>query len=108
MKIFEVLVWFLLGLPLVEVVGYWVHRLIFHDGLFGRKLRQPHVQHHMKDYPIENLRPVRDEYKSAADPLWHVIGAVILVILLLLVLTGVFSLWAGLALAGLPVKWRQF
>ncbi|MBP9686927.1 MAG: sterol desaturase family protein [Candidatus Doudnabacteria bacterium] len=100
MQILFTLGWFLLGVPFVEFIGYWVHRLVFHHGVFGSTLRRPHVQHHLEDYPPENLRPLPGtSYKSAADPLWHVIGAVILTILLVLILSGTLSLSAGIALA---------
>lgn len=102
------LLFLLLGVVLVEVVGYWVHRLIFHYGVFGAKLRRPHVQHHLEDYPVESLRPQTDTYKSAADPLWHVIGAVILLLLLMLTLLGILAWWQGALLAAGSVAYAKF
>lgn len=100
MQILWIVIWFLLGVPFVEFIGYWVHRLVFHHGVFGSTLRRPHVQHHLEDYPPENLRPLPGtEYKSAADPLWHVIGGVILTTLLILIITDVLSWTHGIALA---------
>jgi sterol desaturase/sphingolipid hydroxylase (fatty acid hydroxylase superfamily) len=95
----EMILWFLLGVPFVEFLGYWVHRLIFHHGMLGAYFRKRHVKHHLEDYPIELLRPEHREYKSAADPLWHVIGGLILIILLVLIATNVLNAWQGGALA---------
>ena len=100
MQLLRIVLWFLLAIPFVEFIGYWVHRLVFHHGVFGSKLRKPHVQHHLQDYPAANLRPLPGTtYKSAADPLWHVIGAVILTILLLLMASNTISWAAGISVA---------
>lgn len=99
MIVFWLLFWTLLGIPFVEVLGYWVHRLVFHQGVLGSKLRRIHIHHHLVEYPPESLRPVNKiEYSNAKDPLWHVIGAIVIVILLTLTAFGVLAWWQGLAL----------
>jgi hypothetical protein len=67
MVAFWFFVWVVLGVPLVEFIGYWIHRLIFHDGALGSKLRRVHVKHHLEEYPPESLRPNLPEYKNAGD-----------------------------------------
>lgn len=98
MIIFWFFIWVVLGVPLVEFIGYWIHRLIFHDGTLGSKLRRVHVKHHLEEYPPESLRPNLPEYKNAGDPLWHAIGAFIIFLLLMLTVSGAMQWWQSLAL----------
>lgn len=106
LKIFLTLV---VSVLFVEFLGYWVHRAIFHFGLFGSGLRKPHVQHHLEDYPPEDLRPQkRGEYKSAADPLWHVIGGCILLTISLLVIFGVVPVLYGVLLAVFSTLYAKY
>jgi sterol desaturase/sphingolipid hydroxylase (fatty acid hydroxylase superfamily) len=64
---------FVLGVPLVEVVGYLWHRFVQHRGLLGEALRQRHFVHHQHEYPAENLRPNR-QYQDAKDWSWHILA----------------------------------
>lgn len=102
------ILWMLLGIPLVEVLGYWVHRLIFHHGALGAKLRRIHIHHHLVEYPPESLRPDKLKYANAQDPLWHVIGAIVMVILLILTGAGVLAWWQGLALVAGSIVYAKY
>ena|SRR5258708_5820087 len=81
------LVWFCLGLPLVEFVGWLWHWSIEHYGLLGEALRKQHYVHHEVDYPAEDLRPQQD-YQSAHDWSWYLLSAITLSVLVALSLTG--------------------
>ena len=71
-------VWFFAGVPLVELSGYFWHRLVEHNGGLGNRLRYNHYVHHELHYPAESLRSYApEEYKDANDWSWYVLAAVV-------------------------------
>ena len=62
-----------LGVLVIEIGGYFWHRWVEHEGLFGKAMVASHVRHHEKDYPTDKLRP-NSRYKSAKSWSWYVMG----------------------------------
>ena len=88
-----------------EVIGYLWHRAAEHNGMLGEAIRYRHWWHHMKDYPVEDLRPTGvAEYKSAGSWSWYVlaVGTLLLAFFALplhdfvpLALGGIIYAWYG-------------
>lgn len=98
MSYLTLLIWFVVGIPLVEFVGYLWHRFVEHNGMLGDRLRYPHYRHHELDYPAENLRP-HEDYKSAEDGGWYLLGVITFCIIGIFVILGFFPLRWALAMA---------
>ena len=64
----------LLGIPIVEVLGYLFHRFLDHGHIIQR-VEYEHWKHHFKHYPPENLRPDQ-RYKKVNAIEWKVAGPV--------------------------------
>ena len=72
----------LLGIPIVEVLGYLFHRFLDH-GHFIRRVQYEHWKHHFKHYPPENLRP-DCLYRKVNAVEWKVAGPLFIVAFLTL------------------------
>ena len=90
--------WFaLLGIPLVELVGFIFHKFIDHGHLIKR-IEYEHWKHHFKHYPPDNLRPTHSYTKVKAIE-WKIFGPLVLIILFLLV---PFEYALPIAVGGIP------
>jgi sterol desaturase/sphingolipid hydroxylase (fatty acid hydroxylase superfamily) len=98
MTLSERVLWFALGVPLVEVVGYLWHRFIEHGGLLGETLRHRHWVHHEREYPAENLRPNK-QYQDAKDWSWYLLAVLTFCVLGLLAWLHILPLPSMLALS---------
>jgi hypothetical protein len=101
------LVWFLLGIPLVEVTGYFWHRFVEHGGLAGEALRYRHWIHHEREYPAHDLRPDQ-AYQDARDWSWYVLSALTFCLLGFLVVIGILPFVWMLALSTGGVLYARF
>jgi len=73
---------FLLGIPIVEILGYVFHRFLDH-GQVIKRVEYEHWKHHFIQYPPENLRP-EQPYKKVNAIEWKVAGPICIAALLLL------------------------
>ena len=72
----------IVAVALVEAVGYLWHRFAEHLGWLGDTIRYRHWVHHELDYPIEHLRPEdRARYRDAGSWTWFVLGAACLALI---------------------------
>ena len=72
----------ILGPVLVELVGYFWHRIVEHRGLLGHFFSERHIVHHEHDYPIDHLRR-RSKYKSSQSWTWHFIGVISAIVMII-------------------------
>jgi sterol desaturase/sphingolipid hydroxylase (fatty acid hydroxylase superfamily) len=83
------LLWFVAafgaGLLVVEVAGYFWHRWVEHNAVFGHNIQSFHIRHHEHNYPVEKLRPAEQKYKSARSWGWYALTAFLVVGTLVLV-----------------------
>jgi hypothetical protein len=75
--------WFgLMGIPVVEVIGYAFHRFLDHGHLVTR-VEHEHWKHHFEHYPPEDLRP-NEPYKKVNAIEWKMAGPAFAAILTLM------------------------
>lgn len=73
------------GPLVVEVIGYFWHRWVEHNAVFGHSIQRYHIKHHEQDYPVEKLRPASRKYKSARSWSWYLATLVLVGLTLVLV-----------------------
>lgn len=74
----QILCFAVAGPLVIEVAGYLWHRFVEHNGVFGETIRARHVVHHEKDYPVANLRPKRQKYRTAKSWSWYVLALILM------------------------------
>lgn len=70
-----ILLFFVMGPLLVEVVGYFWHRWVEHREILGKSVSFRHYKHHEVQYPVYKLRN-SGPYESADSWTWYVVGIV--------------------------------
>lgn len=80
-----VVIFFMIAGPMVvEIVGYFWHRFLEHEGKAGEFIRYRHWLHHEQDYPTTNLRPSK-KYHKAGSWSWYVMALLLVVAAYILV-----------------------